>query len=293
MRSRKRARLRCVTICSRCANRSTITTRTNRSIPTACRRSSPITISEPFQKIRSRNARTGSRCSRQRIQMIRMRSTPALSRRWPRPDSTTCTAPRRETDSMAPPTKIGKRVAGGFTLAAVLAIMSIMLIFVAFTVPRQWSAVMQRERELRTIYVMQQYAKAIEAFRLKNNIFPVSMSQLADARQPRFLRCPKDGCIDPLTGEVDWLLIPQSQARPPGGGNPPPPGVLPQTATAQVGVPMKDYAGGPFVGIRPPKNGNSLIIFKGADHYEQWMYTAFDYQVDRTARQQAAQKVWQ
>ena len=78
--------------------------------------------------------------------------------------------------------------------------MSIMLIFLAFTVPRQWSAVMRRERELQTIYVMQQYAKAIEAFRLKNNIFPVSMSQLADARQPRFLRCPKDGCLDPLTG---------------------------------------------------------------------------------------------
>ena len=56
---------------------------------------------------------------------------------------------------------------------------------------------------------------------------------------------------------------------------------------------MKDYAGGPFVGVRPPKDGNSLIIFKGADHYEQWMYTALDYQTDRTARQQAAQKVWQ
>ena len=210
---------------------------------------------------------------------------------------------------MAPPTKSGKWRTGnpagpdrqdclsstqsGFTLAAVLAIMSIMLIFLAFTVPRQWSAVMRRERELQTIYVMQQYAKAIEAFRLKNNIFPVSMSQLADARQPRFLRCPKDGCLDPLTGEVDWLVIPQSQARPPGGGAAPPPGALPQTATAQVGVPMKDYAGGPFVGVRPPKNGNSLIIFKGADHYEQWMYTALDYQTDRTARQQAAQKVWQ
>lgn len=241
-------------------------------------------------------------------------------------------------DSMARPSRIGRLVAGGwwlvgppaspyptrhkppagraergFTLAAVLMIMSIMLIFVVYTVPRQWSIIMQREREQQTIYTMQQYAKACDAFRRKNNTYPVSMQQLLEARQPRFIRCPKDGCVDPLTGEVDWLVIPQSQAPAPGGGAPLPPGVnqnpqiqnpvqnpaqaqnpqQPGAPTAPAGIPIKDYAGGPFVGVKPNKNGTSLVIFNGADHYEQWIYTALDYGNDRNARQQAAQKLWQ
>jgi len=193
----------------------------------------------------------------------------------------------------------------GFTLAAVMTIMSVMLIFVAFTVPRQWSIIMQREREQQTIYVMKQYARACEEFRRKNNTYPVSMQQLVEARQPRFIRCPKDGCIDPLTGEVDWLVIPQSQAPAPTGGGAPPPGVVvnpPQAQNPQQpgaapqgpqGIPIKDYAGGPFVGVKPNKNGTSLLQFNGADHYEQWIYTALDYGQERNARQQAAQKLWQ
>jgi hypothetical protein len=129
------------------------------------------------------------------------------------------------------------------------------------------------------------------------------MQQLAEAVQPRFLRCPKDGCIDPLTGEVDWYVIPQSQAPAPGGGQAPPGvpgptappanGTAAPTSTAPPGIPIKDYAGGPFVGVRPNKTGSSLILLNGADHYEQWVYTALDYVQDRTNRQNAAAKVWQ
>ena len=186
-------------------------------------------------------------------------------------------------------------------------IMSVMMIFVAFTVPRQWSIVMQRDREQQTLFTMKQYAKAIEEFRRKHNgIYPVSMQQLVEARSPRFLRCPKDGCIDPLTGQIDWYVIPQSQAPAPGGGAAPPgvaqnpqaqnpqqQGTTATTGMAPAGIPIKDYAGGPFVGIRPNKSGSSLILVNGADHYEQWSYTALDYQQERTARQQAAVKIWQ
>ena len=47
------------------------------------------------------------------------------------------------------------------------------------------------------------------------------------------------------------------------------------------------------MGVKPNKTGSSLIIFNGADHYEQWIYTAIDYAQERTARQNAAMKVWQ
>ena len=59
------------------------------------------------------------------------------------------------------------------------------------------------------------------------------------------------------------------------------------------GIPIKDYAGGPFVGVRPNKNGSSLILLNGADHYEMWSYTALDYDQERKAHQAAAAKVWQ
>ena len=211
-----------------------------------------------------------------------------------------------EQASMALSTKTGRRSERGFTLAAVMIIMSVMMIFVAYTVPKQWSVLMQRGRDQQTIFIMKQYAKACEDFRKKNNTYPVSMQQLVEARLPRFLRCPKDGCIDPLTGEIDWFVVPQAQAPAPGGGtappgiNPPPglpPGgtsTAPGTApTVPQGIPIKDYAGGPFVGIKPNKTGPSFVILNGADHYEQWIYTALDYQQERTARQQAAVKVWQ
>ena len=56
---------------------------------------------------------------------------------------------------------------------------------------------------------------------------------------------------------------------------------------------MKDYAGGPFIGVRPNKTGDSLIELNGMSKYEQWTYTLLDYRNDRNARLMAAQKVWQ
>ncbi len=176
--------------------------------------------------------------------------------------------------------------------------MTVMMIFVAYTVPRQWSAVMQRERENQTIFVMKQYAIAIDEFERRNHALPVNIGQLKQARQPRFLRGPKAEFVDPLTGEVDWLVIPQSAA---GLTGTPAPGTPPATNTSTTGatpatvpgIAMKDYAGGPFIGIRPNKNGDSLIEFRGAKKYEQWSYTVIDYRNDRNALWAAAQKVWQ
>src|ERR1043165_2846404 len=87
----------------------------------------------------------------------------------------------------------------GFTLAALIVILTIMMIFVAYTVPRQWSTVMQREREKQTIWAMRRYAGAIHGFFATHHTYPVSMQQLTEAGLPRFLRGPKDGIPDPMT----------------------------------------------------------------------------------------------
>lgn len=210
----------------------------------------------------------------------------------------------------------------GFTLAGVLVILTIVMVFVAYTVPKQWSTIMRRERELQTIYVMKQYARACREFNKKHSVYPSSLDQLKEARLPRFLRGPKDGMIDPLTGEVDWLIVPASAAPAPGGtpgaggqivgssgsvatpggamigvGGAAPPGGNAGTSSGGTtsttgtnanngqpqtlpGIPIKDYAGGPFVGVRPPKTGESILEFRGAKSYEQWSYTAIDLEAE-------------
>ena len=176
-----------------------------------------------------------------------------------------------------------------------------MLIFAAYTVPRYWSTVLQREREQQTIFAMRQYARAVYAFYDKNKAYPVKMQQILDARNPRLIRGPKDGIPDPLTGQMDWLIIPFSQTGPPirggggggGGGAGPVVGVgggnQPATPQTAPGLPMKDYAGGPFIGVRPPKTGKSLLSLNGADSYEQWTFTYNEIKTEIDARKQQAQ----
>jgi type II secretory pathway pseudopilin PulG len=198
----------------------------------------------------------------------------------------------------------------GFTLAAVIVLVTIVMIFAAYTIPRQWSTIMKRERERETIYAMHQYVLAIKEFQLKNNgIFPTSPQQLKDAKQPRLIRGLKGELVDALTGEVDWLVIPQSAAaalpqRNTGvstngtaGAPPPPPpppplstsgtdtsGTNPNAPPGLPGIPIKDYAGGAFIGVRPNAHGKSLTSFYGADTYETWFYTTVDYDAEKLVR---------
>src|SRR5437773_5775983 len=170
-------------------------------------------------------------------------------KRRQRPASSMCTAPQPESASMASPTRTGSRSERGFTLAGMIVLLTIVMIFVSYTVPRQWSAILQRDRDKQTLFIMRQYAIAISAFQDKHKTWPVSMDQLKDARQPRFLRGPKDGYIDPLTGEVDWLIVPQSAVGGPTGPSRPAPGVQPGGVPPIPGAPMQHYAGGPFVAV--------------------------------------------
>ena len=190
--------------------------------------------------------------------------------------------------SMEARTTTGRAGERGFTLAGLIVIMTLMMIVVAYTVPRQWSTIVQRDRELQTIAIMKQYAKAIDAFEAKNHALPVSVDQLKEARQPRFLR-GKGEYLDPLSGQMDWLIVTQAAAA----GPTPVPGNPPVTGTPPPGIPMKDYAGGPFVGIRPGKSGTSLIGLNGATTYEEWRYTVLDYRNERGARLASAAKMWQ
>ena len=76
---------------------------------------------------------------------------------------------------MEPRTRTGSRIERGFTLAGLLVLLTIVLIFASYTVPRQWSAILQRDRDRQTLFIMRQYAIAISAFQDKHKTWPVSM----------------------------------------------------------------------------------------------------------------------
>ena len=55
---------------------------------------------------------------------------------------------------------LGSPRSEGFTLAALIVILTIIAIIIAYTVPEQWSMIMKRERDRQTIFLMKQYARA-------------------------------------------------------------------------------------------------------------------------------------
>jgi type II secretory pathway pseudopilin PulG len=189
----------------------------------------------------------------------------------------------------------------GFSLAALIVILTIISIVIAYTVPAQWSMVMKRERDRQTIFLMKQFARGILTFSEKHGgAAPLSLQQMQDARKPLVLRNGgKWPC--PLTGKEDgWILVPDTaidrtgQGVPftPGGGsrlspqNPPVPvqaGARPPSKLRKELSP-KDYAG-PFIGVRPNATGKSFIAFNGAEDYSEWVYTVEDLRAEMVQRQ--------
>lgn len=192
----------------------------------------------------------------------------------------------------------------GFTLAGLVVIMTIIAVMIAYTVPRQWSIAVARDRDQQTLFAMKQYARAIQAFQEKNKAQPVSLDQLKQARNPRFLRGTGE-LIDPLTGKVDWIPIPMTnqiaqQAQQPAGA--PVAAIIPNQRNQVVPVmapiapqpvPQTNSAGqpggfaGPIMGVRPNKTGTSYLVVNGSDSYDHWSYTTIDLQNEIAQRRNA------
>jgi type II secretory pathway pseudopilin PulG len=192
----------------------------------------------------------------------------------------------------------GRHSERGFTLAGLIVIMTIMAMVLAYTVPRMWSDMMNRERELQTIFVIKQYARAIEEFQRKRGALPVSIEQLKEQNRPRVVR---QLWADPLTGKMDWVLIAPgapgapvtpgatsiysnpSPQNPNWGQKPPspdgPPANQPGGGTAGTPVPPGTTVGA-FVGVRPGKTGKSMISFRGQNRFEAWTYTLTELAAD-------------
>jgi type II secretory pathway pseudopilin PulG len=191
----------------------------------------------------------------------------------------------------------------GFTLAALIIILTIMMVTVAYTVPKMWSNIVKRDRDRQTAFIMRQYARAILAFqKAHGNAYPVTLDQLKEARSPRVIRGRTGEWVDPLTGKVDWILVPPTALNNagvpgsldnynPSATNTAQYGAANQTSTttptstSATGQPNNpaDYKG-PFVGVRPNKTGDSYLMIRNSDKYEDWIITSQDVKQEADAR---------
>jgi len=204
-----------------------------------------------------------------------------------------------------PPT-VRRTAQSGFTLAGLLVILTVIAVIAAFLVPKMWSSIMWRERDLQTMWVMEQYARAINDFQRATGGLPTNLEQLEKQKMPRVLR---QTYVNPLSGELDWIMVPVGTATPglqqqpgqPGqpaqGGGPgrpqgnQPPGTgLPSQGQGPGGLGIQQGGGdprsysGPFIGVRPPQTGDSFLELFGQKSYENWMYTINELQLEQAAR---------
>jgi type II secretory pathway pseudopilin PulG len=193
---------------------------------------------------------------------------------------------------------------GGYTLVALLVVMSLMALFALAAAP-QVRQQAQREREKEAIFRGEQVAAAIRLYYQYRggqgvNSLPTSMDQLLEGiprgtKKLQVLR--SEAARDPLSSSGEWRLIgPTSQdvakfvrsVTVYSGGVPPTPrlpglaSLIPQmtnildtdsTDTAPGGEDTSANSSGPFLGVASRSQRNSVITYFGIERHDEWIFT--------------------
>ena len=197
---------------------------------------------------------------------------------------------------------------GGYTLVALLALMTVLAIFAAAAAPNIRRRA-QRENEVEAIFRGEQVAQAVRAYyshqrgRLGQGeaALPTSMDQLLEGipsgtKKVQVLR--PSAARDPLTVEGEWKMIRPRSADlssfqqslmlfaeniRPSTSDPQlqqieqlvAPPVLPTLGIASTGSSSIDdgNSSGPFIGVSSRSQNKSMITYYGIDHHNGWIFT--------------------
>jgi len=193
---------------------------------------------------------------------------------------------------------------GGFTLVALLAVMSLLALF-ALAAAENVRQQSQREREKEAIFRGEQVSDAIRSYyRYRGaqgvNSLPTSMDQLLEGipkgtKKLQILRV--SASHDPLSSSGEWKLISPTSGDVTdfvkaltvySGGTPPTPRMqglaqlIPQlanvlntesTGTAPGGDDDSANSTGPFLGVASRSQRSSVITYYGIDRHDQWIFT--------------------
>jgi type II secretory pathway pseudopilin PulG len=96
----------------------------------------------------------------------------------------------------------------GFTYVGLLFAIAVLGITLA-TIGVVWSTQIRREKEAELLWIGDQYRDAIAQYLAAGGVYPQQLSDLLeDSRFPLVRRYLRKLFPDPMTGEVDWQLIP-------------------------------------------------------------------------------------
>ena len=193
----------------------------------------------------------------------------------------------------------------GYAMAALLVGISVMAIVLSMALP-VWRTAVKREREAELVFRGEQYAHAIELFSRRNGGFPPSLDVLEKGRFIRKLY------KDPMTGEGEFQpvylgqVLPGQSAAPaqagrgePSGGLSGGPASVPagqmgqaaraggrgapaatQFPGARAGQPLGapgqpgSFGAGPIIGVVSKSTAESLRLYNGLGHYNEWAFVA-------------------
>ncbi len=195
---------------------------------------------------------------------------------------------------------------GGYTLVALLVVMSLMALFALAAAP-QIRQQAQREREKEAIFRGDQVADAIRSYyRYRGaqgvNSLPTSMEQLLEGiprgtKKLQILR--SEAARDPLSSTGEWRLIGTTSqdlgkfvtnVTVYSGGVPPTPrrdfaalaSLIPRTAnildtdsseSAPGGEDSSANSSGPFLGVASRSRRNSVMTYYGIERHDEWIFT--------------------
>lgn len=154
----------------------------------------------------------------------------------------------------------------GFSLVALVATMTIMLIVMGAAMP-SWKYVVQNEREQELYFRGDQIASAIERYQKKNGgAAPPTLEVLVKGR---YLR---KAYTDPMTRDGKWRFIRVGEVMVPRAGALP--GRPAASPSPRPGIGSLSSLLGPFIGVVSTSRDESLRVMNGRDHYDDWMFVA-------------------
>ncbi len=165
----------------------------------------------------------------------------------------------------------------GYAMVALLVALSVMGVMLSVAMP-VWKTMARREKEAELVFRGEQYARAIALFQRRvANAAPPSLDVLVEQR---FLRKKYQ---DPITGD-DFGLILVGQSTTPGapaadsgrgggaaGGAP---ASLGGSGGASTFGSAPTGAAGGIIGVVSKSKAESLRLYNGRNHYNEWVFTA-------------------
>ena len=158
-------------------------------------------------------------------------------------------------------------------MAALLVTLSVMAILLSVAMPT-WSHMIRREKEEELVFRGTQYARAINQYQRKfANASPPSLDVLIEQRLLR------KKFRDPLSPNKDGefqLLYLQNQSTMAGRG-PASRGAGSNPAGGLGGSIGPSPTGrGPIVGVASKNTGQSILIYKGKNRYDEWQFIGME-----------------